>query len=151
MQLNVEEVLANLNEQNESFTNSRNEIQGLFEQQSTYIESLIEQYKPILDWYKDKTVRFSHPNLDVTSGAGPILGADKNIDYVIVYNIEKECLEKVSLRNNDRDSYFTYNLVREGHFKNAVAGIKYLTTMLEKYNTEFQELAMKLRNEIESV
>ncbi|GAB1798641.1 hypothetical protein [Priestia megaterium] len=149
MELNAEAILTELNEQNELFNSSRNEVHSLYEQQSDYIQNLINQFKPIFDWYKGKSIRFTHPSLKVNSTAGPILGADENLNYAIVYNIGEEKLEKVTLYNENRESYFIYNLVRDGHFQNAVAGISYLTIMLEKYRKDLDKLALKLRNEIE--
>jgi hypothetical protein len=149
VEFNIEETLKELNRQNESFINSKNRVQSLFEKQTDDLQSLIFQFKPIFDWYKDKGVRFSHPNLDVNSTAGPILGADQNLNYVIVYNIREEKIEKVNLHNEKREGYLLYNLVREGHFRNAVLGITYLTVMLKQYNAEFEELELKLIREIE--
>jgi len=149
MEVNTELIIKELNEQDELFNSSRDEVKNLYEQQSSYLQDLITQFKPIFDWYKGKSYRFNHPSIDVHSGAGPILGADKGLNHVIVYNIREQKLEKVNLYNEEREIYHIYNLVRDGHFQNAVAGIAHLTIMLEEYREDADKLALKLKAEIE--
>ncbi|MBM7606002.1 hypothetical protein JOC75_004030 [Metabacillus crassostreae] len=149
MNLKTDELLVKLEEQHKVHQSTSEEIDDLVKKQNDYLDKLIIELQPVYEWYSKKEYMFTHPNLKLKSGSGPILGYDENENEVIVLNVEKKRIEKVYLHDNkERKPYSTYRLVKHGYFEDAVNGLMYLEIMLDNYisrnNDSLSDLKLEL-------
>lgn len=145
----VDGLLEKLEDQYDAHRNSTKKIEELLDEQEGIISEGLKESEPVYQWYKRKGFFFAHPTYKLRSASGPILGFDEKKEEVIVYDIEREGLQKVYIHDNsERKNYSTYNLVKEGYFEDAIVGIKYLEKMLEHYLEVTADEINKLKSEI---
>lgn len=150
--LNVTEILSKLEKKNAVYEEMQCTVDDLMEQQVEYIEQLLKEYKPIIEFYSDKNIVYKHPSLGVTARGSIVLGISKDNTISVIYNMKKNLLQ-LSYRNNHKEptNYSFNRLVRDNHFTTAVEGIRYLDRLLDDRVNEYEQLEQKLRSEIESV
>lgn len=148
----MEELLEKLKSQHEEHKKTSGEIESLIQEQIETLKDLLEQYKPVYEWYKENSFVFTHPDFNIHSGTGPILGYIEKENEVIVFNVNKRNFERVYLHDNEeRKGYNLYSLVRDGHFETAKTGILYLERMLENYLERNHKTIDKLKSELEEI
>lgn len=150
MQIKADELLEKLDALNKKRQETTKEMEELLSKQVSVLDSLLIDLEPVYEWYHNERYMFTHPYLEFRSDNGPILGFDEKDNSVIFFNIEKKFIEKVNIYDNDeRKRLGTYQLVRQGYFKDAVSGLKYLNNMLENYIERNNKSISKLKQELE--
>lgn len=119
----------------------------LYKQQEDLLASRLEASKPLIEWYRKKDLVFTHPTIEFHSNRGPILGFDSEEYSLFVYNPDKGVL-KVDLRTKETKNTFITRLVEDGHFEDAMKGLGYLETMIDRYVQDLGSLNSELESQI---
>lgn len=129
----IENLMQELNELDSKHKELETELDKIEKEQVQKLKDLIEFYKPVMMWYKERYY-FKHPVLPYRSRRGPILGYDNEEDNLIVYDINRDAVLYESLSYQDEfKTYPIWKVVKDGHFSNAMHGIKHLEVMLSDY------------------
>jgi hypothetical protein len=147
--INVDNILSKIEEHHELHKQTTQELDQLWTKQQEVIKDLITKMKPVIDWYSSNGYIFTHPTIRLRSPYGPILGHDTHENEVIVYNVNKDFLEKIYVPDNeDRKHYSFLKLVKNGHFKDAYDGLMYLEYMMKNYVERNQEAIDELKADL---
>jgi len=139
-------IIEDLNRLDDKYQKIASEIENIEKEQLKTLRELIDIYKPVMEWYRSH-FKFTHPNFNIRTTIGPILGYDDENEILTVYNIENDCVQYVNMFDtNDVKNISLLQVIKDGHFENAVIGIKYLEKMLEVY-VETAEIALMKKKE----
>jgi hypothetical protein len=148
----VEQVLERLNAGIKVHATSYKQINDLRDKQVRILQEARTKVKPIAEWYKTHNFVFTHPDNNVRSPFGPVLGFDSKENFAIVWNLEKEFIEKVNLYSTDDRNFISdIKIIETGYFAQAMKGLNYLIDMLDVYNAGDREYIQKLEDEIKKI
>ncbi|WP_430488926.1 hypothetical protein [Rossellomorea marisflavi] len=150
--LDTNAILVKLEERKKEHKQTYDEVEFLQNQQYEIIQALLEKMRPVFEWYDNNRLVFTHPSIKLKSNSGPILGYVESEHQAIVYNVGEKRVEKVYLQSNsDTKKYLLYNLVRDGHFKEAYDGLMYLPNMINEYIDNNKRVIQKLKADVEEI
>lgn len=130
------DTLKTLEELHQEFSESRKIFNQLEEEQVTHLRKLMEENRPVLEWFTNKGYRFSHPIVEATSTKGPIL--HKVDEYIYVWTLGEGVVKYNSITQETENSNL-YKVVRDGGFVNSIQGLSYSLLALKNYVTEIQD------------
>lgn len=110
----------------------------LQEKQEQLLLQRFEESKPLIEWYREKRLIFTHPSISYKSNRGPILGFDDDEYELIIYNPDKGLL-KIDMSTKEEKHTFFEHLVRDGHFESAMEGFVYLKVMIDRYVSSYKK------------
>lgn len=121
-----------------SFTEIMQLNMELQEKQEHLLFQKFEESKPLIEWYRKKRLLFTHPSIKHRTRLGAILGFDDEEYKLIIYNPDKGLL-KVNINNQEEKNMIFEHLIRDDHFENAMEGLEYLKTMIDKYTSDYNQ------------
>ncbi|TFW48026.1 hypothetical protein [Bacillus sp. 005/A4HT-01/001] len=120
------------------------ELQDLRLKQIEILRTKAKEFEEVIDLYKSKEIRFCHPNNNVKTIIGPIMGV-KDRKIYIYHRDEKRVISMYadsSVDDSERSNWS--ELIFEGLFEDALIGFNYLLNMqadyLDFYNKEIDKI-----------
>ena len=147
----VEKIIENIQELIKVYEERKDTYHELLDKQENTINYLIEKYKPVYDWIKNKaSYNFTHPTLNYRTTKGPILGYVEQDDRLIVYDVERERIVICDIgKKREEDTIInTRYLIENGYFVDAATGLKYLEKMFERYVSDISSTIEKLNDQL---
>lgn len=148
----MEDLIKELNEKNQEIFRKDKEIQELIRQQVAIIKDYLNEYSKIINFYLENHMLFFHPDFDVSSKEGPILGYIEKTRETIIYKPDLEGFVLYNPNPNFGEKkerpLSLREIVQAGHFNSAIRGITYTTKKQDELIRERETIIARLTEEI---
>ncbi|MED4727009.1 hypothetical protein P9597_02440 [Aneurinibacillus migulanus] len=145
-QKNIDEAIRDLEGDYIEIERLRAKISENIKEQIKIFSSYVEKILPIMNFIQQKGYYFRHPDFNVRSIRGPILGYIAETNLLYVYDIEERRIKEINMYNKEDKVIWIDDFIEKHDFDAAMKGLLHVVDRQKEIINNFQENITKRGN-----